>query len=353
MVKKEKTANNGGTVSLDDAAKTLNDALSNEGNASSVLTAIDLAQYVVDTTAPAEQPAYQLEIDGVGIIPPGITAVCGRAKQGKTHLLNVIAATMLSGREFGTMRKRKPVGDILWIDTEQEKYIIQMNAKRLLRAAGLDEQTDSRTIGLTILTLRDVDVEKRQAITHQAIETYKPQVVIIDGVRDLLHDFNDVGESLDTLQLLMDATAASEDLALIAVLHMNEGTDKMRGHLGTELWNKCNTLLECSKENGVFTVQNKSRLKEAAPFRFCINDAGDYAPSDAVNAAGVINDADALALCFDGGDKECGVTFDELMRRYKKFACLSSLNQARSILKEKINGGLIRKDTTTRLFYLA
>ena len=187
----------------------------------------------------------------------------------------------------------------------------------------------------------------------KAIETYKPQVVIIDGVRDLLHDFNDVGESLDTLQLLMDATAASEELALIAVLHMNEGTDKMRGHLGTELWNKCNTRLECSKENGVFTVQNKSRLKEAAPFRFCINDAGDYAPSDAVNAAGVINDADALALCFDGGDKECGVTFDELIKRYKKFAGLSSQNQARQILKEKINGGAIRKDETTRLFYLA
>jgi len=352
MVKKEKTAN-GGTVSLDDAAKTLNDALKSEGNASSVLTAIDLEQFIVDTTAPAEQPAYRLEIDGVGIIPPGITAVCGRAKQGKTNLLNVIAATMLSGHEFGTMRQRLPVDKILWIDTEQSRWEIQNNAKRLLRTAGLDERTDSRQIGLTILSLRDVDVEQRQDVTVAAIEQFRPQVAIIDGVRDLMHDFNDVTESNDIMQILMSATVADDEMALIAVLHKNESTEKMRGHLGTELMNKCNTLLECSKENGVFTVKHVSRQREAQPFRFLIDENGNYAPGDAVVAAGVVNDAEALALCFDGGDKECGVTFDELMRRYKKFACLSSLNQARSILKEKINGGLIRKDATTRLFYLA
>lgn len=351
MSKKEKTANNGGTVSFDDAAKTLNDALKNEGNASSVLTAIDLQKFIVDTTAPAEQPAYRLEIDGVGIIPPGITAVCGRAKQGKTNLLNVIAATMLSGRSFGTMRQREKVSKILWIDTEQSRWEIQNNAKRLLRTAGFDEQTDSRKIGLTILSLRDVDVEQRQDVTVSAIEQFRPQVAIIDGVRDLMHDFNDVAESNDIMQLLMSATVADDEMALIAVLHKNENTEKMRGHLGTELMNKCNTLLECSKENGVFTVKHISRQQEAQPFRFCIEN-NEYKPSDAVVAAGVVNDAEALALCFDGGDKECGVTFDELMRRYKKFACLSSLNQARSILKEKINGGLIRKDTTTRLFYL-
>ena len=348
MVKKETTAQSG-TASLDDAAKTLNVALKQGDDATSVLTAIDLEKFVVDTTAPAEQPAYRLEINGVGIIPPGITAVCGRAKQGKTNLLNVIAATMLSGREFGTMRNRERVDKILWIDTEQSRWEIQSNAKRLLRAAGLDEQTDSRKIGLTILSLRDVDVEQRQDVTVAAIEQFRPQVAIIDGVRDLMHDFNDVAESNDIMQLLMSATVADDKMALIAVLHKNESTEKMRGHLGTELMNKCNTLLECSKDNGVFTVKHISRQQEAEPFRFCIEN-NDYKPSDAVVAAGVINDADALALCFAEDD---GLHFDELIRRYKKFAGLSSQNKARQILKEKINGGLIRKDATTRLFYLA
>ena len=351
MAKQDKTAQSG-TASLDDAAKTLNVALKQGDDATSVLTAIDLEKFVVDTTAPAEQPAYRLEINGVGIIPPGITAVCGRAKQGKTNLLNVIAATMLSGREFGTMRNRERVDKILWIDTEQSRWEIQSNAKRLLRAAGLDEQTDSRKIGLTILSLRDVDVEQRQDVTVAAIEQFRPQVAIIDGVRDLMHDFNDVAESNDIMQLLMSATVADDKMALIAVLHKNESTEKMRGHLGTELMNKCNTLLECSKDNGVFTVKHVSRQQEAEPFRFCIEN-NDYKPSDAVVAAGVVNDAEALALCFDGGDKNYGVAFDELMRRYKKYAGLSSLNKARQILKEKINGGLIRKDATNRLFYLA
>lgn len=351
MVKDKKTASSG--AALINAAETLNDANARGADASSFINSIDLEQYIIDTTAEIGPPNYRLEIDGVGVIPPGITAVCGKAKQGKTQFLNVIAATLISGRAFGNMRPLTAPGALLWIDTEQNRWEIQNNSKRLLRAASLDEKTDTRKIGLTILSLRELGPVERCDVIEKALDTFAPNVVIIDGLRDMLNNFNDETESNKVIQMLMTATTKNEDLTIIGVLHYNDGTDKMRGHLGTELWNKCNTRFECAKDNGFFQVKHLTRQREAAPFIFRINEAGDYEAGNMVDAAGVINDADALALCFDGGNKECGLTFDDLLKRYKKFAALKSLKEAKSIILMKLNKQRAIVRGEDKLFYLA
>lgn len=346
MNETKKTAKSGAAPSLEEAAAIINGAVE-RGDAPSVL--IDLEQFVVDTSAPLAPPAYRLEIGGVGVLPPGITAVCGRAKQGKTQFLNVIVATLLSGREFGTMRAKDTVTRVVWIDTEQNRWEIQNNAKRMLRAAGLDETTDTRKIGLTILSLRECSADERCQVVQQALEL-DPQVIVIDGVRDLLHNFNDEGESFGVVEMLMNATT-NDDLSLIEVLHKNDATDKMRGHLGTELFNKCNTLLECVKDNGYFTVKHISRQREANPFVFRINEAGDYEPASAAAAAGVIDDDAALAMCYDG-DRDKGLDFAQLVKLYAKHASITQL-KAKAIIKDKLNchPPLIFKGDD-KLFYL-
>ena len=81
---------------------------------------LNFQDYIFDTTTEPEPPDYLLEINGVGVMPRGgLTVVSGEKKNGKTSFLTAMVATMMSGRDFGTMRRRTAPGKILWIDTEQ------------------------------------------------------------------------------------------------------------------------------------------------------------------------------------------------------------------------------------------
>ena len=123
---------------------------------------------------------------------------------------------------------------------------------------------------------------KRYRLIQMAIEMLQPDAVFIDGIRDIIGDFNDNAESAALVGELM-ALAEQQHICIWNVLHMNPrpGNDdesKMRGHLGTELGNKItDTLVSIKKkdDNGVnFTVkQQDARGKDMEDWKFYITDA--------------------------------------------------------------------------------
>lgn len=249
---------------------------------------ISLSDYLVDTTLPFEMPPFSLAIDGVGVIPSGITAVCGKAKNGKTHFLNVIAACLLSEKRIGSMcSTTKLTAPFVWIDTEQSGWEVRLNVNRLFRTIGVDERTDAAKLGLYVYTLRELTVQQKCDAVKMAVDFHRPQFLVIDGVRDLMGDINDQNESIGLAEMLLKMTAALPTMTVISVLHKNDGESAktMRGAIGTELLNKCNTLFECKKADGWFTVTNVSRQREASPFMFRIDENGDYAALNAADAA--------------------------------------------------------------------
>ena len=81
--------------------------------------------------------------------------------------------------------------------------------------------------------------QKRWYIIKAAIEELQPDIVFIDGLRDIIGDFNDNTQSASLVGDLM-SLAEDKHICIWGVLHMNPrpGNDdesKMRGHLGTEL----------------------------------------------------------------------------------------------------------------------
>ena len=113
------------------------------------------------------------------------------------------------------------------------------------------------------------------------IKTFQPDVIFIDGIVDLMVNFNDVEESKKIIEELMRLSTKEEsgnDIAIICVLHTNKAAEdhNMRGHLGTMLTQKAGTVLEVSKKNGLFTVSNtEARHKEAPDWSFCYDQDGN------------------------------------------------------------------------------
>ena len=68
------------------------------------------------------------------------------------------------------------------------------------------------------------------------------------------------------------------DLHIHCVLHLNKGDNNVRGHIGTEMSNKAETVLVISKNNDCPNISEVHALhireKEFKPFAFTVNEGG-------------------------------------------------------------------------------
>jgi len=141
---------------------------------------------------------------------------------------------------------------IIIFDTEQSKWHAQQAAKRVHRLMEWDENVNNDRFKYFYLS--ELSTEEREEAVFQSIENHKPNFVFVDGIRDLLYNFNDIAESCKLLDKLKQCSS-SNDIHICCVLHENKGDGNARGHLGSELQNKVETLLQVEKENNVTKVK--------------------------------------------------------------------------------------------------
>ena len=163
---------------------------------------------------------------------------------------------------------------ILYVDTEQSPYHCLKVMKRILRMAGLPDDRDNEN--LEFLALRKYTPEQRIRIAEQAIyNTPNIALVIIDGIRDMVYDINSPGESTRIISKLMQWTD-DRQIHIHTILHQNKGDENARGHIGTELNNKAETVLlvEKDKNNGDISKVSAMHIRamDFEPFAFRIND---------------------------------------------------------------------------------
>ena len=226
-------------------------------------------------------PEYLLKINGIGMFARrSLTCITGRAGQGKSQSLIPFTAAPLAQRELLGVTPLRPIRHILWHDTEQEPWSISEKANRLLRLMGMPDY--SQPPQLTMLTTRQAPSnQERLKITKEAIEDKKPDIVIIDGITDMVQHMEDPDEAQ---QLVADLLKMIDerDITLFVVIHQNEGgeSNKLRSFIGSELMRKASNILEVSVEAGCFKIrQTKSRSVPMPIYRFRIDKEGNLTES--------------------------------------------------------------------------
>lgn len=259
----------------------------------------EIKPYLLDPADDYPEPRFLLEFNGVGFSPlGGIQAISGQKKNGKTFVLaQLMAAVLGTGTErvqeyLGGLQTRQDTvqflgrePSVLYCDTEME----QLNTAKVLRRVhwlcGWDMK--ERNDRFHVLWLRSMPdgknpQEYRWHLIRQAIEHFQPTMVVIDGVRDIVRDFNDNAESSQIVGEMMKI-ATENNCCIWSVLHANprpsnDDEGKMRGHLGTELGNKVSdTFVSIKKKEAagdvVFTVkQQDARGKDVDDWQFKVVD---------------------------------------------------------------------------------
>jgi hypothetical protein len=187
----------------------------------------------------------------------------GAPKAGKTFAVvpNIIAAA-LSRQETDTLSIRVKLPDgkkILVIDTEQPKGHVAKVIEIAARKIGIESKEENHPQNVEIAAIRGIPREARKEAVFQTLEKYGNQIgiFILDGLADLLDDPNNAKSSFELIEELTSA-AERYNFCGIAYMHFNPGTEKMRGHAGSEAERKgAATISVVKNENGTHYFKGK------------------------------------------------------------------------------------------------
>lgn len=127
-----------------------------------------------------------------------------------------------------------------------------------------------------MLGLRKYSPEMRLAIVEQAIGTIPNLgLVIIDGIRDFMYDINSPNEATNIISKFMQWTD-DRQIHIHTILHQNKNDEHARGHIGTELNNKAETIMQVEVDKDDKTISCVEAIhirdREFEPFAFRINE---------------------------------------------------------------------------------
>ena len=220
---------------------------------------------------PYRPPRYTMERNGIPFADVGeLHIISGKPGNGKTGLMSQLMSAALSGQHGNTLRREVPhkvrnpetkeieekviPNVLLYIDTEQGEDDTIAIKNRVCSMAGIDYSKPCKQF--FILRLRDTETaEQRWRKILKAIYLVKPTDIFLDGMLDIVNDYNDQVECQPVIRKCM-MLATYYDASLWAVLHENPMVDKLVGVLGS---------ITQRKVSEIFTVikVKQSELKES------------------------------------------------------------------------------------------
>lgn len=240
-----------------------------------------LEQCKIDVTTIIPPPPVCLEIIQVGEEPVTLgtlgnfSAVIGKAKSRKTFLITTaLAAAVKNALVLDCVNSKLESGTtVLYFDTEQSKYHVQKVVKRVCELSGIQEPLNFHAYGLRPYR----PAERLQLIEYAIYNTEGVGLVVIDGIRDLVTSINDEEQATNITSLLLKWTEQF-NIHIIVVIHQNKGNTDARGHLGTEVINKAESVLSVTKDTtnpDISIVEAEyCRDKDFKPFAFGIDKTG-------------------------------------------------------------------------------
>lgn len=194
-------------------------------------------------------PPPVIQIDNMEMYPVtimtegNISVIKGRAKARKGFAVAMFTAAALSDEKVYHKFISNTKKLVVYFDTEQSSFYVQQAMKRIYQVSngnGFEKR-------FYCYGLRKFNPAERLEIIEWVFENFKNiGFVVIDGIRDLIKDINSPEESTMISSKLLK-WSENTGAHILTVLHENPSDGKLRGHIGTELMNKAETVLRVEK----------------------------------------------------------------------------------------------------------
>jgi len=146
---------------------------------------------------------------------------------------------------------------VIHFDTEQARWKQQYNLKTILKRANLKHCPKF----YLAYNIRQLEIDKYQAIVNgicdAAVKEFKGiHSIWIDGGADFIYDTNDPAQSNNIIKYF-EGLSQSYHASIFIVVHTNPGSDKERGHFGSQCQRKAEGILLVKKEGDISFLDPK------------------------------------------------------------------------------------------------
>lgn len=192
-----------------------------------------------------------------------LTTISGQPKSGKSALTSILLAGAISTDGDidglpGIEILPNAIGQaVIHFDTEQDRWTHQYNHNTILKRAGLECCPEY----MCSYNIRQLDIDQYQShvdgICDAAYNQFKGiHSIWIDGGADFIADVNNVEQSNSIIHYF-EQLAQKYHTAIFIIVHTNPGSEKERGHFGSQCQRKSAGILSVKKEGDISYLDPK------------------------------------------------------------------------------------------------
>jgi hypothetical protein len=226
----------------------------------------------IKSTDKIKSAKYLMQIDGVNkISKDNISGFIGKAKSRKSFAVTMFAAALAGGLNLYNKFKANAAYKVLYADTEQSADDVQLITKRVHHLIGNEET-------FFMYAFKPFNPTERIKAIQLMLDEHRPDVLIIDGLKDLVYNILDPVEATNIFSTLQKWNVYY-DVHISCILHQNKADGNARGHIGTELDNKSQVLFRITQDENDKSISEFKEVfgrgKGTEAFNFFVNN--DYA----------------------------------------------------------------------------
>ena len=242
---------------------------------------INLDRFRITSESEIQPKEYTMEFLGRPCFPrKDLSVFAGVAKTGKTFVTSMLMAAATTSEDepsvLALKRIRQEPLKVMWYDTEQSlETTKEIMVKRIAKMVG-GTFPDTQFF---VFNVRAMTAEERKKMLGVAIESYRPDIVVVDGIADLLADINDGPKAIELISELL-RLADKNNCNITVNIHLNRSGEKsnLRGWLGSMLLQKAFEVFNCAKvfKTDVLSVElfMSRKVNESVTFYYKINNQG-------------------------------------------------------------------------------
>jgi GTPase SAR1 family protein len=181
----------------------------------------------------------------------------GLPKSGKSTFINALIASSFSNLNIFKLKLELNFNSytIGYFDTESSEMDFYNNISRIKYIGG---DVDKLPNFINVFSTRKKDATENRKLIEYYILRWKPKIVVIDGLLDLIDNFNNEVESKIIINWLKKLTDENNVL-IIGVIHTGKKDNFTLGHFGSMLDRYSQSVLDVTRnvDENIYTLSPK------------------------------------------------------------------------------------------------
>jgi hypothetical protein len=181
-----------------------------------------------------------------------ISCIIASPGAGKSSVMESIISAVIN-KESDNLGLQTSALSVLCIDFERTQTDVWNSFYRTMRRAKVKEGTNFENVN--IVSFRNIaTAEKRKEKIESLLSKKHYEIILLDGIGDLVNDTNSLAEAIECKNWARSITSIF-NTSIFTTLHPNKNSNTPRGHIGSEILRESeNVLLIEIAEDGTRTL---------------------------------------------------------------------------------------------------